>query len=247
MKNDGTPQGGFWYADGIRQSDLPAMARLLALVLVGVADNATGKVTISHTLLTKYTGMSRSSVARQLATLEAAGWVRRNPPPVWKARNEHAMTEYTCVIPAGVPTKASPTRGLGLVPQGTQASPRVGLGLVPQSDKASPRVGHSTTSTKGAASRSAGATHTRPADLPHIPRPDTTALLQHIHDMFDSPQAADDLIAREGTAIYGEDRPLHELHHDRNVLNSALSSIKNSQTWGHDIPGLLPHAQKETV
>ena len=150
----GTAQGGFWYAEAIRNSDLPSLSRLVALVLVGIADNASGEVTVSLGALETFTGMSRSSVAKHLNNLEAGGWLRRIRAPGWKARTEHASTRYVTIIPNGYSTKRPPHReasapdGLGLVRESVKASAPDGLGLVRESVKASPSGAPSTTRTR---------------------------------------------------------------------------------------------------
>jgi hypothetical protein len=141
-------QGGYWYASAIRASKLPPNARHIAHALASVADNGSGRVQVSLTWLQHATGLSRSSVAKYLNVLEAEGWLLRNRAAPWAAIKLHERTEYVTVIPAGYPTKASPSHAL---PSATQ-----GLGLVRESDQASPSAALSTTSTKAAAP-SAGA------------------------------------------------------------------------------------------
>ncbi|HCQ18870.1 MAG TPA: hypothetical protein DIU42_06585 [Dermacoccus sp.] len=166
----GTAQGGFWYAEAIRNSDLPSLSRLVALVLVGIADNASGEVTVSLGALETFTGMSRSSVAKHLNSLEAGGWLRRIRAPGWKARTEHAATRYVTIIPNGYSTKrpphreASPPRGLGLVRESVKASAPDGLGLVRESVKASPSGAPSTTGTR--ADRGSGSASAPPPPAP---------------------------------------------------------------------------------
>ncbi|MEU0575242.1 MarR family transcriptional regulator [Dermacoccus nishinomiyaensis] len=166
----GTAQGGFWYAEAVRNSDLPSLSRLVALVLVGIADNASGEVTVSLGALETFTGMSRSSVAKHLNNLEAGGWLRRIRAPGWKARTEHASTRYVTIIPNGYSTKRPPHReasasgGLGLVRESVEASAPDGLGLVRESVKASPSGAPSTTGTR--ADRGSGSASAPPPPAP---------------------------------------------------------------------------------
>ena len=124
----GTPQGGWHYADAIRNSELPPPARLIALSLCGVAKSETGQVTRSITWLADSTGLGRTTVKRHLKTLAAEGWMRRFPPPVWQAREEHAMTRYVLTVPAGFTVRRGPSHG-------------------PETSKARAAAGHSTSST----------------------------------------------------------------------------------------------------
>jgi len=152
----GANQGGFWFADAIRESGLPPPARHIAHALASVADNQSGRVRVSLTWLQNATGLSRSSVAKYLNVLESGGWLLRNRAETWAAIKQHEMTEYTTVIPDGYPTKGSPSHGL--------PSASHGLGVVRESDKASPSHGPSTTSTKAAARGNRGR-----AKLPPLP------------------------------------------------------------------------------
>lgn len=128
-------------------SDLSPQARLLALTLLAMTDVQTCVVPAEYTpslsRLEQMTGLSRSSVARQLNDLEKVGWVIRKRPAVDKARSEKERTRYRLAVP-----KASPTQGLArpdyptmASPTQTPASPTVGPELVPHRHIASPTVG----------------------------------------------------------------------------------------------------------
>lgn len=107
----GTDQGGYWFAAAIRASDLPPTARLVALVIVGQADNESGLLTRSLTQLAKDSGLHRATVVRQLGVLEGGGWLKRAAPTTRAALGAQEMTTYTTVIPAGFPSR---TTRLGL-------------------------------------------------------------------------------------------------------------------------------------
>lgn len=142
MRN-GTAQGGYWYMNAVAASDLPSSARLVALVLCGIADNDTGKVTVSQSTIATRSGLTRRGVNKILPVLEAAGFIRRCPPPKWKAQQHHAMTDYVLVIPAGFSTQSSPTYGpAGLGNVVHQAREPRSLGLGNQSAKARERGSH---------------------------------------------------------------------------------------------------------
>jgi hypothetical protein len=78
-------------------SNLRPLARLVLLVLLSKADNATAVVPMEHTpslsTLVAATGMARSAVAEQLNLLEELGWVTRTRPssPSRKARTGYAL------------------------------------------------------------------------------------------------------------------------------------------------------------
>lgn len=133
-----TPQGGFWYAAAVRQSDLPYAARLLAFVLASVADSRTGSVRVSYRALAQWTGMGRSTVHRQLRVLADAGFLRIVPPPIWLQQRGEANRYFT-MIPPGFVTRgragSSPAAGLGVVPLARGGSPAAGpstTGLSPR-------------------------------------------------------------------------------------------------------------------
>lgn len=109
----GRAQGGYWYAAAIRSSDLPPSARLVALAIVGQADNATGKLVRSLSGLAGDTGLDRRTVMRQLAALEAGGWLLRDSPRDHAALGARKMTTYTTVIPNGFPTRGTTPLALG--------------------------------------------------------------------------------------------------------------------------------------
>lgn len=147
---NGRAQGGYWYANALRLSQLAPAARHIGHALASVAANDTGRVRLSLTSLTEWTGMSRSTVAKYLNELEGAGFVYRDRPAQWEAVRENKPTEYTTLIPPGFPVTGSPSHGLG-------GSARDGRGVVRESDKPSPPHGLSTTGTTAARAGSAGA------------------------------------------------------------------------------------------
>ncbi len=159
---NGRAQGGFWFANAVRGSDLPPPARHIAHVLASVADNDTGRIKVSLSWIESATGLARSTVAKHLNRLEADGWIRRRRADVWASIKLHDRTEYVTVIPAGYPTASSPSLGL--------PSAGDGLGVVRKSRKASPSGGLSTTSTK-AGDPPAGAVDRPPRTNRALPLP----------------------------------------------------------------------------
>lgn len=128
-------------------SDLSPQARLMALTLLSMTDPKTcvvpAEYTPSLTRLEQMTGLSRSTVARELNALEKAGWVVRKRPDVVKARAEKERTRYRLAIPVASPTGglARPDHTTMASPTETLASPTQGPELVPHRDRASPTVG----------------------------------------------------------------------------------------------------------
>lgn len=119
----GTARGGYWYAAAIRASDLPPSARLVALVIVGQADNDTGKLRRSLGQLASDSGLDRRTVARQLALLESAGFLRRKAPKSRQALGQREMTTYTTVIPAEFPSGTTPLALVAPVPVPSGTTP----------------------------------------------------------------------------------------------------------------------------
>jgi DNA-binding MarR family transcriptional regulator len=70
----------------VRDSGLPAPAKLIMLTLATSADQTTGVVPARYapslTRLEKSTSLGRSTMARNLNELEASGWLRRDRPSV---------------------------------------------------------------------------------------------------------------------------------------------------------------------
>lgn len=106
---------GKWAVNSaVRGSELPALARLIMLVLSDIADAATAEIpnerTPSLTDLVVQTGMSRASVARFLNVLESGGWVVRSRPAE-KDRVEGDRTRYRLVAPSDASLIASQIEG----------------------------------------------------------------------------------------------------------------------------------------
>lgn len=135
MSGRARAKGGYWYANALRESDLPPIARHIGHAIASVADSETGRVKVSLSWIENATGLSRASVAKYLNALESEGFLRRRRASRQRQIETHEATTYTTLIPAEFPYRASPSHGLGLV--------RV-------SDKASPPHGLSTTSTNAA-------------------------------------------------------------------------------------------------
>jgi len=104
----------------VRSSSLPPVARHLVLTLVSLGDPETcvipDRFTPSLTDLTKFTGLSRSTVATQLNVVEVAGWVKRDKPDVRASWGAKARTRYFVQIPT------SPTAALVRQPDQSERS-----------------------------------------------------------------------------------------------------------------------------
>jgi hypothetical protein len=87
------------YELGIRHSNLPKNARLLALVLATWADWETGHIPEGRQpgipLMARATGMVEGSVREALYALKDRGWVRRTSNPA----GGHRPSEVTLTIP----------------------------------------------------------------------------------------------------------------------------------------------------
>lgn len=163
MSGGARAKGGFWYANALRESDLPPIARLLGHALVSVADSETGRVKVSLSWLENATGLSRASVAKYLNTLEADGFLRRRRASRQRQLEGHEATTYTTLIPAGFPLRASPSHGLGVVRESKKASPSHGLSTTSTNPAGAPAA--------QGASGAAATNGTRPAHRSAIPDP----------------------------------------------------------------------------
>lgn len=121
----------------ICNSDLPAPARLIALILANRADTPTGRVKLSQNQIAAMTGLGRSTVKRHLETLEARDYVRLIRPPVWAAAKHHERTEYVLLLPREAVDK-SVENSRGWVQSEPRAGSRVNLGLGPEREKLGP-------------------------------------------------------------------------------------------------------------
>jgi DNA-binding transcriptional MocR family regulator len=103
----------------LRDSGLPAAARLIEHVLLTRTDNGGTTIPVrfmpSLADLAHDTGLSRRSVIRALDVLESGGWLTRRRDPE-RARKEGKPTSYRPKLPP------SARAALGLVPEGHQAS-----------------------------------------------------------------------------------------------------------------------------
>lgn len=122
-------------ARALKQSDLPAPARLVLWDLLDSADADTAVIpeefTPSLTDLARTTGLGRSTVKRELNRLERGGWVRRARPDPVKARTEFARTGYRLAVPPG-----------STVDPGPEPRPTVDPDLGPERDGPGSTVGH---------------------------------------------------------------------------------------------------------
>lgn len=123
-------------ARALKAADLPAPAKLIMWDLLDSADADTAEIpekfTPSLNDLVRTTGLSKSTVKRELNVLERGGWVVRDRPDPVKARTEFARTGYRLTVPPPRPT----------VDPGPGARPTVDPDLGPEGDEARPTVGH---------------------------------------------------------------------------------------------------------
>ena len=95
----------FEFERAIKRSDLPPLARLIALVIASWADADTGSIAHKNqpaqSVLLEATGMSKGSFLTHRKTLLDAGWVKCDSPDRVKAQTEHAQNVYSIHIPGG--------------------------------------------------------------------------------------------------------------------------------------------------
>lgn len=95
----------FEYERAIRRSDLPPLARLIALVIATWADAESGAISRKNqpaqSVLMEATGMSKSAFLSHRKTLLDAGWLQCVAPDKIKAQKEHAQNVYSIHIPDG--------------------------------------------------------------------------------------------------------------------------------------------------
>jgi DNA-binding Lrp family transcriptional regulator len=128
----------------IRGSALPSTDRHILLTLVSLADPETAVIperfTPSLSELAEMTGLGRSTVARRMNEVEAAGWVKRTAPSLEAAWRDKQKNRYALLIPVST----SPTTAL--VPEQDQShsgtSATAGPVAVPERDRTSPATGH---------------------------------------------------------------------------------------------------------
>ena len=96
----------YQYERAIRRSELPSLARLIALTLATWADSKSGRIAPGNqpslSTLKESTGMSHASVLKQLGVLEKGGWVERHAPSRSEARSQKVSTKYRLRLPDGV-------------------------------------------------------------------------------------------------------------------------------------------------
>lgn len=187
----------------VRASELASPSKLIMLVLSDISDAGTAEVperyTPSLTVLSRETGLGRSTVAEHLNALEAAGWVERVRPDVTAARLLGERTGYKLLIPPGAvrptlgddpvvpqadPAVREPDRVVRepdqplvqepdqVVQEPDHASPGAGLALVQEPDGGSPGAGHKNRSLPDQPdpSQPSTASATPPADKPKVIR-----------------------------------------------------------------------------
>ena len=118
----------------VRASGLPAPSRLVMLVLADVAEVGTAEIperfTPSLTVLSRETGLAKSTVSDHLARLEKAQWVvRERPDEAGMARGER--TRYRLTFP-WAPESADTT---DITPVREPDHPRPGAGPPPSGSR----------------------------------------------------------------------------------------------------------------
>ena len=95
----------FEFERAIRRSDLPPLARLIALTIATWADAESGVIPRANqpaqSVLLEATGMSKSSFLTHRKTLLKDGWLRCLSPDKIKAQKEHAQNVYSIHVPDG--------------------------------------------------------------------------------------------------------------------------------------------------
>lgn len=95
----------FEFERAIRRSDLPPLARLIALTIATWADADSGVIPRANqpaqSVLLEATGMSKSSFLTHRKTLLDAGWLKCVSPDKIKAQKEHAQNVYSIHVPDG--------------------------------------------------------------------------------------------------------------------------------------------------
>lgn len=117
--------------DAVFGSHLKPQQRLIMCALLSLTESKTAVIPADHTpslsRLEAMTGLARSTVAKELNTLENESWVVRQRPSVAAARAKKERTRYRLTVP---PT--SPHHGPELVRHTDQsASPHHGLASPP--------------------------------------------------------------------------------------------------------------------
>lgn len=179
----------------VRASDLSAPARLIMLVLADVAEVGTAEIpekyTPSLSVLERETGLSRSTIKRQLSALEAAGWlIRTYPDPAAMRRGERVR--YRLEVPdggssvdPGVGSEPGSTVNLG----GVHSEPRGGSTVNPlirsKSDQTDPKTS-SRSSSEGRGTRIPDDFHATPemiawarANTPLVGAKETEAFIDY--------------------------------------------------------------------
>jgi hypothetical protein len=95
----------FEFERAIRHSNLPPLARLLALTVATWADVETGRIAIrnqpAQSVLLEATGLSKSAFLSHRKKLLEEGWLQCKSPERIKAQKEHAQNVYSIHVPDG--------------------------------------------------------------------------------------------------------------------------------------------------
>lgn len=143
----------------IRASELPPLARLVALSLLTRADAASATIPAEYSpslnTIAADTGLNRASVKRHLNVLESAGWISRSRST--NAAADHQPTRYRLGVP--------PRRTESLGAESAQSPRRTeSLGLGAQSSEARRTVRPNQTSTRPKPEQDTLPAARRPAD-----------------------------------------------------------------------------------
>lgn len=114
----------------LEESGLPAAARHVLLTVICRAESGSGEVgaaSPSLSALARSTGLGRSTVARELARLESAGWLIRDRPGSREAHPARVRTTfYTVRLPGRPPADTPGSRWSATGPAAALASPAAG-------------------------------------------------------------------------------------------------------------------------
>lgn len=119
------------WRDAIWQSDLPALARLVALAYADhvrlradppdVPDLGARQVWITHARLVERTGMATNTATKARAVLIERGWLTETVPAKGRRAARYALTTPRSVAPLA--TQSPVDKGVSVAPLATQAPP----------------------------------------------------------------------------------------------------------------------------
>jgi DNA-binding MarR family transcriptional regulator len=168
---------------------LTAPQKLVMLVLLDVAEVGTAEIpshrTPSLTVLTVETGLSRSTVAKALNVLEAAGWVLRDRPSDADALGRYMRTRYRLQVPT-----VDPSAGDGLIPEEDQSrngtSPSA-TDTDPSATDGPPSAGDGHRSNRSSVDKTQMKNRSRPkTDVATVDRIDIEQVCRHLADRIEA-------------------------------------------------------------